>query len=92
MQLIFKKSESTIRPATVDIADNGAYIRKNIHVETRTDTQDNTTTMYVYEEAFCTKDDAINYLSSQNEELKVENAYNNESILDLDFRVTELEG
>lgn len=87
----FVKTESTEKPKKVELADKMAYIRRNIKCEERK-TDDQTTKMYVYEEAICTKDEAINYLSKLNESLEKENSDNNESILDLDFRVSELEG
>lgn len=86
----FRRTESTVKPKKVEIADKMAYVRKNIKCEIR-DNEGEKVKMYVYEEAYVTKDEAINYLSQLNDTLEKENSDNNESILDLDFRVSELE-
>lgn len=88
----FVKSESRIKPKKVELSGNMAFIRKNIICEKREVENNEKINVFTYEEAYCTKDDAINYLSEINEELEKENSNNNESILNLDFRVSELEG
>ena len=51
MEIIYIKSESTIKPDVVSIEKSTVYLRRNIAEEIRTYEDGNTNTFYVYEEA-----------------------------------------
>ena len=63
----FKKTESTVKPKVVELAGDMAYIRKNIQKIER-ESNGSIIEMFSYEEAYCNKNDAINYLAELNEE------------------------
>ena len=63
MQINWKKAESRIEPALVDATSSidGVYIRKNIESETRLDNEEKEYTIFVYDEAFLTKNEYEQY-------------------------------
>ena len=63
MKLTYIQSESTIRPREMEVGVTTVYLRQNI-TETQREGLDGTqTTMYVYQEAHLSKDEALLYLA-----------------------------
>lgn len=65
MELIYTKSESTIRPKEIEVGVTTVWFRKNVVKTQRHDSMDSkeSITMYVYDEAKLSKDEAILYLT-----------------------------
>jgi hypothetical protein len=51
MELIYRPSESTVRPVEVEKSKRTVFLRKDIVEEERTDEEGNVTVMYTYQEA-----------------------------------------
>lgn len=65
MELVYKKSESSVYPVLIDTESSKTtvYIRKDVEEKQRTDpTTENSYTYYEYQEAKMTKDEYIKYL------------------------------
>lgn len=63
MELIFNKSESTVRPVEIEKSKHTVFIRQNFVEEERTDRNENVYTMWVYEEAKLTHKEFEEYSS-----------------------------
>lgn len=73
MQLTYHIAESLVRPKELQVGITTVWFRKNIKEEQRTDEMTGETfTMYVYEEAKLSKDEALVYLT----ETEAKNAAN----------------
>lgn len=68
MKLKFHASESTIEPELLDIAScpDGVYIRRNVTTTQREMEDGVLQEMYLYEEAFLSKEDYAVYLAQEN--------------------------
>lgn len=51
MELKYTYSESTVKPADIELCKSTVYLRKDVAEEERTDTDGNTTVFYTYQEA-----------------------------------------
>ena len=51
MELIYRPSESTVRPTEIERTKHTVFLRRNIVEEERTDADGNVYSMWVYEEA-----------------------------------------
>lgn len=63
MELLFKHSESTVKPVELEKSKHTVFIRQNISEEERTDLDGNTYMMWVYEEAKMSHDEFNEYSS-----------------------------
>lgn len=68
MELKFYTSESTIKPELLDITtcQNGVYIRRNVTTAQREMEDGSPQKIYLYEEAFLSKEDYAVYLAQEN--------------------------
>lgn len=91
MQLIYVKSQSSVKPELVDTTSSKStvYLRKNIvEVEKTNENDDTSTTFYEYDEAKLSKEEYQEYLKEINgsdtlqtiEDLKAENQNLNEQV------------
>ena len=69
MELNYRFSESTVKPAAIQMCKNSVLVRRNIVEDNRADEHGNVTTYWTYEEA-CLKPSEFNayieYVSAQN--------------------------
>lgn len=63
MNLVYHRSESGDRPKEIQVGITTVYFRKNIIEKQHFCDNETYTTMYVYDEAKLTKDEALQYLS-----------------------------
>lgn len=63
MELNYRYSESTVKPAALEIAEGSVYFRKEITSVTRTSEQGDETVFWTYQEAELTPQEFNNYAS-----------------------------
>ena len=63
MELDYRYSESTVKPAALEIAEGSVYFRKEIASVTRTSEQGDETVFWTYQEAELTPQEFNNYAS-----------------------------
>lgn len=63
MELNYRYSESTVKPAALEIAEGSVYFRKEIASVTRTSEQGDETVFWTYQEAELTSQEFNNYAS-----------------------------
>lgn len=63
MELNYRYSESTVKPAALEIAEGSVYFRKEIASVTRTSEQGDKTVFWTYQEAELTPQEFNNYAS-----------------------------
>lgn len=63
MELNYRYSESTVKPAALEIAEGSVYFRKEIASVTRTSEQGDETVFWTYQEAELTPQEFNNYAS-----------------------------
>lgn len=63
MELIFNRSESTVKPVAIEKSKHTVFIRQNFVEEERTDHEGNAYTFWVYEEAKLSHSDFDKYAS-----------------------------
>lgn len=63
MELNYRYSESTVKPAVLEIAEGSVYFRKEITSVTRTSEQGDETVFWTYQEAELTPQEFNNYAS-----------------------------
>ena len=66
MELIYRPSESTVRPAEIEKAKRTVFLRRNIVEEERKDDVGNVYTMWVYDEAKLSHEEFEKYASFMN--------------------------
>lgn len=67
MELIYHKSESTVKQPEIEVGPTTVYFRRNyVQEERELMYGEETTLVWVYEEATLSKDDALAYLAEQN--------------------------
>ena len=57
MNLVYKRSQSTVQPEVVDFQKTTVYLRKDITTKEETDERNRTITLYTYLEAQLTYDE-----------------------------------
>ena len=63
MELIYRPSESTVRPVEIEKTKHTVFLRRNIVEEERTDADGNVSTMWVYDEAKLSHEEFDKYAS-----------------------------
>ena len=63
MELIYRPSESTVRPVEIEKSKHTVFLRKDIVEEEREDSEGNTYTMYTYQEAKLSHEEFDKYAS-----------------------------
>lgn len=80
MDSIYRYSESTIKPAEIEICKRSVYLRKDIVEEERTDENGNPTMYYTYQETkmpleefnkYSTQREAINAINGTNDSVNI---------------------
>ena len=82
MVSIYRYSESTVKPAEIEICKQTVYLRKDIAEEERTDADGNTTVFYTYQETkmslaefnkYSTQSEAINAINGTDDSANITN-------------------
>lgn len=63
MELVYRPSESTVRPVEIEKSKHTVFLRKDIIEEERTDNDGNTYVWYTYQEAKLSHEDFDKYAS-----------------------------
>lgn len=87
--IIWQNSESREKPIEVEVAKSGVYVRENITTETRTNIDNTTYTMYVYQEAIMTESEYNLYILSKNTTTNLEFKHDSEVIDNYTLKLIE---
>jgi hypothetical protein len=84
MELNYKYSESTVKPAALEVTEGTVYLRKDITEITRTSEQDgNTTVYYTYQEAALTPQEFNEYTNLIMAENAIKGTNDSDNIISL---------
>lgn len=90
MALTYISAESTVKPEELEVGKTTVYLRRNI-VEEQRDSRiegDSAITIYKYDEAKMTKDEALSYLGNRQISLAEDT---DEFLIDHEYRLLQLE-
>lgn len=90
MALTYISAESTVKPEELEVGKTTVYLRRNI-VEEQRDSHiegDSAITIYKYDEAKMTKDEALSYLGDRQISLAEDT---DEFLIDHEYRLLQLE-
>lgn len=91
MEPKYRYSESTVRPQPVEVGKTTVYLRKDFAEVQRDDGRDGTYTIWTYQEAALSKDEALLVLAEQQEVHARELADADGINVDHEYRLTLLE-